>query len=88
MCLAQGHNMVTPVGIKPRTSRSGVRRSTTTPPCFPGRSGVGLKIGKFCQISFISVMPLIYVKCVSALYLEHLLTNFLQFIKGRSGEFK
>ena len=32
MCLAQGHNMVTPVGIEPRTSRSGVRHSTTTPP--------------------------------------------------------
>ena len=36
MCLAQGHNTVTPVGIEPRTSRFGVRRSTTTPspPCF------------------------------------------------------
>ena len=31
MCLAQGHNTVTPVGIEPRTSRFGVRRSTTTP---------------------------------------------------------
>ena len=31
MCLAQGHNMLTPVGIEPRTSRFGVRRSTTTP---------------------------------------------------------
>ena len=28
MCLAQGHNTVTPVGIEPRTSRFGVRRST------------------------------------------------------------
>ena len=32
MCLAQGHNTATPVGIEPRTSRFGVRRSTTKPP--------------------------------------------------------
>ena len=32
MCLAQGHNTVTLVGFEPRTSRFGVRRSTTTPP--------------------------------------------------------
>ena len=32
MCLAQGHSTVTPVGIEPRTSRFGVRRSTTMPP--------------------------------------------------------
>ena len=32
MCLAQGHNTMTPVGIEPRTSRLGVRRSTTTLP--------------------------------------------------------
>ena len=32
MCLAQGHNTVPLVGIEPRTSRFGVRRSTTTPP--------------------------------------------------------
>ena len=31
MCLAQGHNTVTHVGIEPRTSLFGVRRSTTTP---------------------------------------------------------
>ena len=30
MCLAQGHNTVTRVGIDPRTSRFGVRQSTTT----------------------------------------------------------
>ena len=34
MCLAQAHNTMTPVGIEPRTSRFGVRRSTTTPPHF------------------------------------------------------
>ena len=33
MCLAQGHNTVTLVGNEPRTSRFGVRHSTTTPPC-------------------------------------------------------
>ena len=32
ICLAQGHNTVTLVGIAPRTSRFGVRRSTTRPP--------------------------------------------------------
>ena len=32
MCLAQGHNTVTLVGFEPRTSRFGVRSSTTTPP--------------------------------------------------------
>ena len=32
MCLAQGHNTLTPVVIEPRTSRFGDRRSTTTPP--------------------------------------------------------
>ena len=32
MCLAQGHNTVTHVGIEPSTSRFGTRCSTTTPP--------------------------------------------------------
>ena len=32
MCLAQGHNTVPLVGIEPRTSRFGVRCSTTVPP--------------------------------------------------------
>ena len=32
MCLAQGHNMVLPVEIEPRTSRFGVGCSTTMPP--------------------------------------------------------
>ena len=33
-CLAQGHNMAA-VGLEPRTSRSGVRHSTTEPPRSP-----------------------------------------------------
>ena len=33
-CLAQGHNMAA-VGFEPPTSRSGVRHSTTKPPCSP-----------------------------------------------------
>ena len=33
-CLAQGHNTAE-VGLEPRTSRSGVRRSTTEPPRSP-----------------------------------------------------
>ena len=36
MCLAQGQITMTPVGIVPRTSRFGVRLSTTTPPRSPG----------------------------------------------------
>ena len=31
MCLAQEHKMVQPVGIEPRTSKFGIRCSTTTP---------------------------------------------------------
>ena len=33
-CLAQGHNTAA-VGLEPGTSRSGVRHSTTEPPCSP-----------------------------------------------------
>ena len=33
-CLAQGHNTAA-VGLEPPTSRSGVRHSTTEPPCSP-----------------------------------------------------
>ena len=33
-CLAQGHNTAA-VGLEPRTSRSGVRHSTTEPPRSP-----------------------------------------------------
>ena len=35
-CLAQGHNTAA-VGLEPRTSRSGVRHSTTEPPRSPGK---------------------------------------------------
>ena len=37
-CLAQGHNTAA-VGFEPRTSRSGVRHSTTEPPRSPQRDG-------------------------------------------------
>ena len=37
-CLAQGHNTAT-VGLEPRTSRSGVRHSTTEPPRSPWQKG-------------------------------------------------
>ena len=37
-CLAQGHNTAA-VGLEPRTSRSGVRHSTTEPPRSPTWSG-------------------------------------------------
>ena len=37
-CLAQGHNTAA-VGFEPRTSRSGVRHSTTEPPRSPSRIG-------------------------------------------------
>ena len=37
-CLAQGHNTAA-VGLEPRTSRSGVRHSTTEPPRSPNGAG-------------------------------------------------
>ena len=43
-CLAQGHNTAA-VGLEPRTSRSGVRHSTTEPPRSP-------KIGKCHETHF------------------------------------
>ena len=33
MCLAQGHNAVTPVRLKPAASQSPVKHSTTVLPC-------------------------------------------------------
>ena len=43
-CLAQGHNTAA-VGLEPRTSRSGVRHSTTEPPRSPCRSnGISGKV--------------------------------------------
>ena len=39
-CLAQGHNTAE-VGLEPRTSRSGVRHSTTEPPRSPHQFGRG-----------------------------------------------
>ena len=41
-CLAQGHNTAA-VGLEPRTSRSGVRHSTTEPPRSPYSSGIPTK---------------------------------------------
>ena len=38
-CLAQGHNTAA-VGLEPRTSRSGVRHSTTEPPRSPNKMSV------------------------------------------------
>ena len=46
-CLAQGHNTAA-VGLEPRTSRSGVRHSTTEPPRSPCINGTGLP---FCSNS-------------------------------------
>ena len=47
-CLAQGHNTAT-VGLEPRTSRSGVRHSTTEPPRSP-RSHNGILFSQQGQI--------------------------------------
>ena len=46
-CLAQGHNTAT-VGLEPRTSRSGVRHSTTEPPHSPPTPWFWFTT--FCQI--------------------------------------
>ena len=49
-CLAQGHNTAA-VGLEPRTSRSGVRHSTTEPPRSPQRLRLGTKSLKLSQNS-------------------------------------
>ena len=51
MCLAQGHNAVTPVRLEPAAPRSRVKQSTTEPlrshviSCF--MDGVGIRIRNF-----------------------------------------
>ena len=47
-CLAQGHNTAA-VGLEPRTSRSGVRHSTTEPPRSPPLRSIGFTV--FSNIS-------------------------------------
>ena len=42
MCLAQGHNTVTPVGLEPAAPQSLVKHSTTEPLC---SKNVGIKAG-------------------------------------------
>ena len=55
-CLAQGHNTAE-VGLEPRTSRSGVRHSTTEPPRSPSREW-------FCTVFFcLSVLKQDYCLC-------------------------
>ena len=59
MCLAQGHNTVTLVGIEPRTSRFGVRHSTTTPHPLPQRicDGILPYMGMIIYMNFHSPIP-------------------------------
>ena len=45
-CLAQGHNTAE-VGLEPRTSRSGVRHSTTEPPRSPNAIYTKFQLNKF-----------------------------------------
>ena len=64
-CLAQGHNTAA-VGLEPRTSRSGVRHSTTEPPRSPylaqgGRLTNGWCI-KGCMIELSHVLILVQLK--------------------------
>ena len=56
-CLAQGHNTAA-VGLEPRTSRSGVRHSTTEPLRSPSMSEklVVLKIVNFLTINYVIVL--------------------------------
>ena len=50
MCLAQGHNTVTPVRLKPGASRSWVKHSTTDPQCSYIRIGL-IRLYPFCQFN-------------------------------------
>ena len=50
-CLAQGHNTAA-VGLEPRTSRSGVRHSTTEPPRSPGGNIEKNSISRTLESSF------------------------------------
>ena len=67
-CLAQGHNTAA-VGLEPRTSRSGVRHSTTEPPRSPHFSyrSLCLLISYFTLLLHFLFCPCIqvpYVQCV------------------------
>ena len=64
MCLAQGHNTVPLVGIETRTSRFGVRRSTTTPPRFSWLCSFRLDLSivyKKTSINYIPLNPISYI---------------------------
>ena len=84
-CLAQGHNTAE-VGLEPRTSRSGVRHSTTEPPHSPhffmekyGKLLLKSKVSYFCNIPIISVSlnkrlkPEAHWSCIAHLSAEDML---------------
>ena len=51
MCLAQGHNAVTPVRLKPTAPSSRVKRSTTELPVGPDKQKKIQKIANFWVLS-------------------------------------
>ena len=58
MCLAQGHNTVMPVGLKPATPRSQVKYSTTELPLIRKREVKLLSLYSCCRVT---------VKCSASL---------------------
>ena len=62
-CLAQGHNTAA-VGFEPRTSRSGVRHSTTEPPRSPKRNWVYVNLTYlFPRIFFNNFPQFLFTEC-------------------------
>ena len=65
-CLAQGHNTAE-VGLEPRTSRSGVRHSTTEPPRSPYNEG--LCISETCNFQHSVIdLQLVILKLIHVIF--------------------
>ena len=71
MCLAQGHNTVTPMGIETRTPRFGVQCSTTTPP------------GSLIESVIIEFNPTESLLFVSGLLVRHVFSSVTQQMPSR-----
>ena len=69
-CLAQGHNTAA-VGLKPRTSRSGVRHSTTEPPRSP-HANVQCVYSVYAKNQIASIKDLVQVDFPMNALTEHI----------------